>query len=55
MYIIDDNIHSNAVIIQLKTAVVKVFLKDWAILFGILRKNFSDNGDEFINDKFYDM
>ena len=42
-------------IIRSKTVAVKTFLKHWVSLFGVPRKIVSDNGGDFIGDKFYDM
>ena len=56
MHIIDEFTRlSNAVIIRSKTVAVKTFLKHWVSLFGVPRKIVSDNGGDFIGDKFYDM
>ena len=31
------------------------FIKNWLSIFGVPKRLFSDNGGEFISDKFYEM
>ena len=56
MHIIDEFSRlSNAAIIKSKTETVKMLLMKWISIFGAPNTIFSDNGGEFISDKFYDM
>ena len=45
----------NVVIIKNKSPTLKAFIKIWLSIFGAPKKLFSDNGGEFISDKFYEM
>ena len=45
----------NVAIIKNKSPTLKAFIKIWLSIFGAPKKLFSDNGGEFISDKFYEM
>ena len=44
----------NVVIIKNKSPTLKAFIKIWLSILGAPKKLFSDNGGEFISDKFYE-
>ena len=47
--------YSNAVIFKKKLSSLTAFIKNWLSIFGAPKRLFSDNGEEFISDKFYEM
>ena len=49
------NRYSGAVIVRNKAACHKAFIKHWILIFGALRKVFSNNGGEFIGGVLIEM
>ena len=45
----------NVVIIKNKSQSLTAFIKNWLSTFGAPKRLFSDNGGEFISDKFYEI
>ena len=49
------NRYSGAVIVRNKAVCHKAFIKHWILIFGALRKVFSNNGGEFIGGVLIEM